>query len=62
MPANPPVETKQAFEAKSKAHGWVCTRCGKAITAEDQVAYTESQRCNRCHQEIDPDSGRIPTL
>ena len=62
MPPNPTVETKEAFEAKAKANGWVCTRCGKAITGEDQVAYKESRRCNRCHHEIDPDSGRVPAM
>jgi hypothetical protein len=62
MSQNPATGTNQPFEAKAKAEGWVCTRCGKTITAEDRAAFAESKRCKRCHREIDPDSGSIPEL
>jgi RNA polymerase-binding transcription factor DksA len=62
MTGNTPVQTKEAFEAQAKAEGWVCTRCGKAIEFTDRDAYRESQRCKRCHDELDPDSGAIPRL
>ena len=27
-----PTETKEQFDAKAKAEGWKCSRCGNAIT------------------------------
>jgi DNA-directed RNA polymerase subunit RPC12/RpoP len=42
--------------------GYVCTMCGKPINSEDEETYIESQRCWRCHYELDTDSGPIPVL
>jgi len=56
-----PMLTREAFGAKARAEGWVCTTCGKAIEYEDQEAYLELKRCRRCHDEIDPDSGPFAT-
>lgn len=56
------MPVKDAFEARAEAEGYVCTMCGKAISYEDEEAYLESQRCCRCHYELDTDSGPIPAL
>ena len=55
-------ETRESFDAKARAEGWTCTRCGKAITFEDREAYREAQRCARCHYETDTESGAIGKL
>jgi RNA polymerase-binding transcription factor DksA len=57
-----PEITKEAFEAQSKAEGWKCSRCDKRITFEDREAFLEANLCHRCHDEIDTESGTIPTL
>ena len=62
MVESPRVPVKDAFEARAEAGGYVCTMCGKAISYEDEEAYLESQRCCRCHYELDTDSGPIPAL
>jgi transcription initiation factor IIE alpha subunit len=62
MVESPRVPVKDTFEARAEAQGYVCTMCGKAISYEDEEAYLESQRCCRCHYELDTDSGPIPAL
>ena len=57
-----PAEDREEFEARAKAESWRCTRCGKAITFEDQEAYLEAKRCSRCHYEVDTESGTISSL
>jgi RNA polymerase-binding transcription factor DksA len=57
-----PGESKEQFEAKAKAEGWKCSRCGKAISFEDREAYLEAGRCSQCHYELDTESGTIPSL
>jgi DNA-directed RNA polymerase subunit RPC12/RpoP len=57
-----PTQNQEQFEAKAKAEGWRCTRCGKGITFEDQETYQEAGRCSRCHYEVDTESGTIPSL
>jgi DNA-directed RNA polymerase subunit RPC12/RpoP len=52
---------KEIPEVHVKA-GYVCTMCGKPINSEDEETYIESQRCWRCHYELDTDSGPIPVL
>jgi len=54
--------TRETFEARARAEGWKCTRCGKAITFEDREAYLEAKRCAQCHEELDTESGTIPKL
>ena len=57
-----PTETREGFEARAKAEGWKCSRCGKEISFEDRETYRESNRCAQCHYEMDTESGPIPTL
>lgn len=55
-------ETRESFEATARAEGWKCSRCGKAITFEDQEAYLEAKRCAQCHDELDTESGTVSRM
>ena len=61
MPQDQPMQSREAFIAKARAEGWVCSMCGKPIEYGDQEAFLEAKRCQRCHDELDTDSGPIAT-
>jgi RNA polymerase-binding transcription factor DksA len=50
------TKTRERFEAKAKAGGWKCSRCGKAITFEDRKAYLDAERCARCYEEMETEN------